>query len=124
RWRRAAGDERQQLKWFAVAVLPLLVVVLLHNAYPTFGEVALSLLLPLVPVVFGVAILRYRLYELDVVLNRAVVYAVLSVLVALLYLALVTLCQLVVGVDRGLWVQVLATVAAAAAFQPARSRVQ
>ena len=124
RWRRSAGDERQQLKWFAVAVLPLPVVVLLHNAYPTFGEVALSLLLPLVPVVFGVAILRYRLYELDVVLNRTVVYAVLSVLVALLYLALVTLCQLVVGVDRGLWVQVLATVAAAAAFQPARSRVQ
>jgi signal transduction histidine kinase len=124
RWRRSRSDERQQLKWFAAGVLPLLVPVALHEAYTTFSEVAIAVLVPLVPVVFGVAILRYRLYDLDVVLNRAVVYTVLSVLVALLYLALVTLCRLVVGTDRGLWVQVLATVAAAAAFQPVRGRVQ
>ncbi|HEY7223560.1 MAG TPA: sensor histidine kinase [Micromonosporaceae bacterium] len=124
RWRRAIGDERQQLKWFALGVLPLLVPILLHDTFTTFSEVAITLLLPLVPVAFGVAILRYRLYDLDVVLNRAIVYASLSLLVALVYLGLVTVSELVIGVGRGLWVQALATVLAAATFQPARARIQ
>ena len=82
RWRRSAGDERQQLKWFVAGVLPLMVPVVLHESFNTFSEVAFALLLPLAPAAFGVAILRYRLYELDVVLNRALVYAVLTALIA------------------------------------------
>lgn len=124
RWRRAAGDERQQLKWFAAGVAPLLVPVFLHETFTRFSEVAFGVLLPLVPVAFGVAILRYRLYDLDIVLNRAIVYTVLSGLIALVYLGLVAFAQLVVGVDRGLVTQVVATVVAAATFQPARGRIQ
>lgn len=124
RWRRAAGDERQQLKWFAAGLAPLLVPVFLHETFTRFSEAAFGVLLPLVPVAFGVAILRYRLYDLEIVLNRAVVYTVLSGLIALSYLALVAFAQLVVGLDRGLGTQVAATVVAAAAFQPARGRIQ
>ena len=124
RWRRAVGDERQQLKWFAFGVVPLLVPVALHDTFNAFSEVAIGLLLPLVPVAFGVAILRYRLYDLDVVVNRAIVYSVLSLLIALFYLALATLAELAAGGGRPLWAQALATVLAAAAFQPARTRVQ
>ena len=124
RWRRSAGDERQQLKWFVAGVAPLIVPVVLHDSFNTFSEVALAVLLPLVPAAFGVAILRYRLYELDVVLNRALVYSVLTVLIAGLYLSMVTLVETVVGGDRGRWAQVLATVVAAALFQPARSAIQ
>jgi signal transduction histidine kinase len=124
RWRRSAGDERQQLKWFVAGVLPLIVPVVLHDPFTTFSEVAFALLLPLVPAAFGVAILRYRLYDLDVVLNRALVYAVLTALIAGLYLSVVTLVETGVGADRGRWVQVVATVVAAAVFQPARSAIQ
>jgi signal transduction histidine kinase len=124
RWRRAVDDERQQLKWFAAGVAPLLVPVFLHETFTGFSEVAFGVLLPLVPVAFGVAILRYRLYDLDIVLNRAIVYTVLSGLTALVYLALVAFAQLVAGLGRGTGTQVLATVAAAALFQPARTRIQ
>ena len=124
RWRRAVDDERQQLKWFAAGVLPLLVPVFLHETFTRFSELAIGALLPLVPVAFGVAILRYRLYDLDIVLNRTIVYTVLSGLIALLYVGLVLGAQLVIGVDRGLTTQAVATVVAAAAFQPARTYVQ
>jgi signal transduction histidine kinase len=124
RWRRAAGDERQQLKWFVAGVAPLLVPVFLHETFTRFSEAAFGVLLPLVPVAFGVAILRYRLYDLDIVLNRAIVYTVLSGLIALSYLALVAFAQVVVGLDRGLGTQVVATAVAAATFQPARGRIQ
>jgi signal transduction histidine kinase len=127
RWRRADRTGRQQLKWF-LAVLPIGAVSVtaqvtspgsLANVVP--GAVAGVLM----PVAIGVAVLRYRLYEIDVLLNRAVRYFLLSVGVAAVYLGVVLAAQAVLGVhERGLAVQVIATVVAAAALFPLRDRVQ
>jgi two-component system, NarL family, sensor kinase len=78
----------------------------------------------LVPVAIGVAVLRYRLYEIDVIVSRAVLYASLSAVVAVVYLAVVAVAGGLFGAGRSLGVQVLATVIAAAALWPLRGRVQ
>ena len=124
RWRRSGGDERQQLKWVLAGLAPLVVPIAAHDAVPAFGEVAFALLLPLLPVAIGVAVLRFRLYDLDIVLNRAAVYTVLSGLVALVYVGVVALAEVLAGAGRALWTQVLAAVLAAAVLQPLRARVQ
>jgi signal transduction histidine kinase len=124
RWRRSHGDERQQLKWYLAGLAPLIIPVIGHEQIPAFAEVAFAVLLPLVPITVGVAVLRYRLYDLDIVLNRALVYTVLSGLIALVYVGLVVGAEIIAGADRGLWVQALGAVIAAVAFQPLRTRVQ
>ena len=127
RWRRSKGDERQQLKWFiaAMALLPLPIV--LHDVIPgatPLIDLIIGLSLALIPITMGVAILRYRLYDLDLVVNRALVYLTLSGVTALLYLAVVGVAELVLGGGGGLALHVGAAILAAAAFQPLRSRVQ
>jgi signal transduction histidine kinase len=124
RWRRASGDQRQQLKWFLAGALPVLPAVALHDAFPVAAGYAMAALLLLVPVTIGVAVLKYRLYDLDLVLGRILKYAALSACVAAVYLAIVLLLQFVVGVGHGLVVQIGATIVAAALFQPLRERVQ
>src|SRR5215212_4556222 len=76
RYRRAAGRERQQIKWFAYAAAVFLIVTVVSEFLP-FGLITDSLWLPaapLVPVAVGIAILRYRLYDIDVIINRTLVY--------------------------------------------------
>jgi signal transduction histidine kinase len=125
RWRRAGRVERQQLKWFLV-VLP---VSAASGVIAGIDPGPLSLILgavagALMPVAIGVAVLRYRLYEIDVLLNRAALYGSLTVLVGAVYLAVVGAARWLFGVDRNLAVEVLATVLAAAAWLPLRGRVQ
>ena len=124
RWRRAQGDQRQQLKWFAAGALPVLPAVALHDEFPVAAGYAIAALFLLLPVAIGVAVLKYRLYDLDLVLGRILKYAALSACVAAVYLAIVLLLQLVAGVGHGLVVQIGATIVAAALFQPLRQRVQ
>ena len=121
RWRRADRTRRQQLKWF-LAVLPLVAVtifatVILRGPWSVgFGVVAGTLL----PVAIGVAVLRYGLYEIETLLNRAVLYGLLTAGVAGIYLAVVAVARTLFGVQgRGLVVQVVATVLAAAALASA-----
>ncbi len=124
RWRRSRGDERQQLKWFVAGFVPVLVPMALHDAYPEAAGVLIALLITLVPVTIGIAVLRYHLYDLDLVVNRVLVYAGVSAVTATVYLAVVVLAELVAGWGRGIGVQVAATVVAAALFQPVRLHVQ
>jgi uncharacterized membrane protein YfcA len=132
RLRRASGEERQQLRWLVAAAA----VVAFGLAFALFGGV-LGLdgpvgewlrLLPLylglvgVPVAAGLAILRYRLYDIDILLNRALVLTVLTVFVAAGYVALVVVFGAVLG-QRGtgsFWTSLLAFVLVALAFQPVR----
>jgi two-component system, NarL family, sensor kinase len=131
RWRRADRVGRQQLKWF-FAVLPVTAAALIAGVLangPGSQAILLSLVLGSLPGVLmsasiGVAVLRYRLYEIDILLNRAVLYGSLTVLIAAVYLTVVAAARWVFGVDRGLAVQVLATVVAATALWPLRGRVQ
>ena len=124
RWRRSTGDERQQLKWFLVGAALLPVPLLLHDAAPTASDLVLSLAFVVIPVLLGVAILRHRLYDLDLVVRRTAAYAVVSALVAGLYLAVVAVVEAAVGRDVTLGDHVVAAVLAAAAFQPLRQLVQ
>jgi signal transduction histidine kinase len=125
RWRRAGRVERQQLKWF-LAVLPIgLASEVAYAISPGPISLALGALAGgLWPVAIGVAVLQYRLYDIDILLNRAVLYVSLSAVVAAVYLAIVAVARGLFGVERSLAVQVLATVLAAAALWPLRDRVQ
>jgi hypothetical protein len=126
RFRRSRGIERQQLKWFtyaaALAPLPFLVYEVVPGA---FG-LLLAVTLPLVPISVGIAILRYRLYEIDRIINRTLVYGLLTAVLGLGYAAGSLVSILVVGVGTGppSWLIAAATLAAAAVFRPARRRIQ
>jgi hypothetical protein len=126
RFRRSRGIERQQLKWFtyaaALAPLPFLV----YEVVPGVFQLLLALILPLVPISVGIAILRYRLYEIDRIINRTLVYGLLTAILGLCYVAGSLLFVLVAGVgaDPPSWLVAAATLAAAAVFRPARRRIQ
>jgi hypothetical protein len=127
RFRRSRGDERQQLKWitFAAALLPL---TFAGDLLPdTAGNLLFAVVVSFLPVAAGVAILRYRLYEIDRLINRTLVYGLVSALLAGVYAALVLVGgELSGGVadDPPSWAVAGATLAVAAVFQPARRRIQ
>jgi hypothetical protein len=132
RFRRARGIERQQLKWFAYAVVVAVVVVLLP--YPLFPAWLLTiqgivnwLTMWGLAAAIAVAILRYRLYDIDRLINRTLVYGLLTAILGLVYAAAVLLLgQLFGGIgDRPpSWAVAGATLAVAALFQPAQHRLQ
>jgi signal transduction histidine kinase len=124
RWRRSGGDERQQLKWFVAGVSLFPVPLLLHDAVPVLSDVMISVAFLVIPALLGVAVLRYRLYDLDLVVRRAAAYAVVSALVAGIYLVIVAVVEAAVGGRATQADHVAAAVAAAAAFQPLRALVQ
>jgi signal transduction histidine kinase len=136
RWRRADRAGRQQLKWF-LAVLPIAAASIVAQAIDAGSPLSLGLGAvagTLTPVAIGIAVLRYRLYEIDILISRTVLYVLLTAGVAAVYLAVVAvarsllpsrLISLFFGADgRGLAVQVVATAVAAAALFPLRDRVQ
>ena len=135
RFRRSGREARQQIKWLfflAAGFIPLtpLLVVLSENTVQVAGVMVADVLfeIPLVaiPVCVGVAILRYRLYDVDVVINRTLVYGVLTATLAGAYFGCVLLFQLALGPlteENGLAVAG-STLAVAALFRPARARIQ
>ena len=127
RFRRSRGAERLQLKWFtyAGAVLP---VLLLGDLLPdALGNLLFALGITFPPVAAGIAILRYRLYEIDRLINRTLVYGLLTALLAGVYAGLVLILGRLFGELGGRppsWAVAGATLAVAALFQPARRRIQ
>jgi hypothetical protein len=123
RWMEAEGEEHQQMNWFAFGLLVLVI------AYP-FSPQGLTLpALTLLPVAVGIAILKYHLYQLDIIINRALVYGILTVLLALVYFGGVTATQAVVRALTGQEEQpqltiVASTLVIAALFNPLRRRIQ
>ena len=127
RWRRAGHVERQQLKWL-VAVIPLNVaVVAFVQFFPDAIEVGLACGAAAdlaFAVGLGLAVLRYRLYGIDVLVSRAVVYGLLTVAVAGVYLAAVAAAGAPFDPGRGMSVPVLVTVLAATVLLPVMERLQ
>ena len=132
RFRRSRGDERQQLKWFAYAVAVMIVVFVFWFSLELAGLVPLSALaftIPLLglPIAVGIAILKYRLYDIDVIVNRTLVYGTLTATLAATYFGGVVLLQ---GAFRALTGQesqlavVASTLLIAALFTPLRRRIQ
>jgi hypothetical protein len=128
RYRRARGVERLQLRWLALAAALAggLLLVALVAGYLGRDPVVLtsiSMCVALLPLATGAAILRYRLYDLDRIISRTLAYGLLTVLLGLGYAAVVLGLGGLLGQDSSLAVAA-ATLAVAAAFQPARRRVQ
>ncbi|HSK85765.1 MAG TPA: hypothetical protein VK902_20525 [Rubrobacter sp.] len=91
RFRRSGSVERQQIKWLAFAALAIPVWFLINSPIEAVSRTLFDIMdalifSALIPVAAGVAILRYRLYDIDVVINRTLVYGSLTVLLALVYL--------------------------------------
>jgi hypothetical protein len=118
-WRRATGERRQQLKWlaFGAAVTVVwLIAMLFISSLPIVGIAAL-------PVSMGIAILKYRLYDIDRIISRTLAYAIVTGLLVGAYAGLVLLATRVLSVHTPVAVAA-ATLAAAALFNPLRRRVQ
>lgn len=135
RMRHARGEERQQIKWFvyatAVMAAGLVTTGIVSAARPgeQAGEVAVNAISALgfmaLPVAIGVAVLKYRLYEIDLVINRTLVYAMLSLLLGAVYGIGVVLLPLLLPIAGGNDLVVAAsTLTVAGLFSPLRRRVQ
>jgi hypothetical protein len=130
RWRHARTHERQQLKWLSYAGgivgLGVLSIPLLNTVGSPSDDLTnsiVSVTLAAVPVAIGIAILRHGLYEIDVVINRTLVYLVLTATLAGAYLGSVLLLQLVLSPSSDLAIAA-STLAVAALFRPLRHRIQ
>jgi hypothetical protein len=129
RLRCSAGEERQQLKWFtyAAAVFAVLVLGSINVESNVLLGIAQAIAVgPGLALAVGIAILRYRLYDIDVVINRTLVYGSLTALLAGTYFGLVLLFQLALGpLTEGNELAVaVSTLAVAALFRPVRRRIQ
>lgn len=127
RFRRSGGDERQQLKWmvYAVAVLVCSLVVPTVTG-PNVGDVIFGLAVLLVPVAVGIAMLKYRLYDVDRVISKTLVYGALTAVLGATYVGLVLAGQALFSSSAGGSNLAIAasTLVVAALFLPVRSRVQ
>ena len=141
RFRRARGSERLQLKWVtaAVALVALLYLVAMlaslnapwggQEEVPLFTSIAqnlASLSFFLIPVSIGIAILKHRLFDIDVVINKALVYGSLAAFITAVYVAIVAGVGTALGSGEkpNLALSIVATAVVAVAFQPVRERVQ
>lgn len=128
RFRRSRGVERQQLKWLAAAsvIVAMALGVSFANA-DRWAEILLIIALTTVPLSIGIAILRYRLYEIDTIINRAIVYGALTAILAGLYSASIGLFQRLfttVTGERSDAAIVVTTLILASAFTPVKSWLQ
>jgi hypothetical protein len=132
RFRRSRGDERQQLKWFAYAAGVMVILFAIWLSAETAGLLPISTLpfsVPLIglPIAAGIAILKYRLYDIDVVINLTLVYGSLTASLVAVYVGSVAFLQgtfrALTGGESQLAV-VASTLAIAALFNPSRRRIQ
>jgi signal transduction histidine kinase len=120
RWRSSTGVERQQLEWLGSAVIVAFLCLAVDKEVGGIGYVGLAL----IPVALAIAILRFRLYDLDLYLNRALVYGSLTGGLVLFYVLVVGLVVAAFGHAERLGPSLLATGAVAVVFQPARHWLQ
>jgi signal transduction histidine kinase len=123
RFAGSRGDERLQLKWVVTAA-GLVAVTFIATIFTNKvgAQVLFDLALVFLIAAIGIAILHYRLYEIDVIINRAVVYGGLAAFITAVYVLLVAVVGAFIGATEGL--ALLATAIVAVAFQPARARAQ
>jgi signal transduction histidine kinase len=124
RFRRSRGAERQQMKWFLLAAAPLALLPFTDLIPGWFGGVPLMLALFGLPLAIAIAVLRYRLDGIDVVINRTLVYGALTVLVIGVYVLVVGYLGAALRREDDLVVSLVATGLVAVLFAPARDRLQ
>jgi hypothetical protein len=134
RYRRARGGERQQLKWLAYAAAMLglgwLVITFGWESEGLAGQLVhlpIMAALLFLPIAVGIAILRYRLFDIDVVINKTLVYGALAAFIGAVYVALVVAVPYLIGgadSEPSLALSIAATAIVAIAFHPLRERLQ
>jgi hypothetical protein len=129
RFRRSSGEQRQQLKWLTYGgTIAAAVVLVAGTAFDEQGGagVAIAAALASIPLWIGIAILRNRLYDIDVVINRTLVYGALTATLGAAYLGSVLLLQLLLRplTEESNLAIAGSTLAVAALFRPARARIQ
>jgi signal transduction histidine kinase len=129
RFRRASGQERQQLKWFAalgVVLLGFFVVDLFASAWHgrLYDAVTFAVLMSAMYAAIGIAVLKHRLYDIDRLLNRTLVYGLLTVGGVGVYVGVVKSAEWLLREGVGLGGSLLATAVIAVGFAPARDRLQ
>src|SRR6266566_1635693 len=135
RYRRARTVEREQLKWLVyagalivagqVVQIPIEKIMGSGQAFTNVQNALTTGSIALVPVAIGIAIFRYHLYDIDVVINKTLVYGSLAVFITGVYVAIVVgLGSLAHGARPSLGLSIAATAVVAVAFQPVRERVQ
>jgi hypothetical protein len=137
RLRYAIGVESQQIKWFAYAAAATVIGLFLAYVIPTVidtplwferaGYAVLIAVIPAIPISIGIAILRYRLYDIDIIINRTLVYGSLTAtLVALYFGGIVVLQRIFVALtgQQSTLAVVASTLLIAALFNPLRRRIQ
>jgi signal transduction histidine kinase len=138
RFRRASGEDRQRIAWLAYGSIVVAVLFLTaaigfftfgaEGADPVMATVVLPsiivLALLVIPTVTGIAMLRHRLFDIEMVVSRTVVYGVLAAFVTLVYVGIVVGVGALVGSRGNLLLSILATAVIALAFQPIRDRAR
>ncbi|MER5345520.1 histidine kinase [Streptomyces mirabilis] len=125
RLRRAHGDEARQLRWVAYAVV--MGALAMGVGLVAFRTPVLGLLtVPLVAVAAAVAIVKYRLYDIDLLINKTVVYGAMAAIITLVYVAVVAGIGRLIGVGdtHGPWLPLAATALVAVVFERVRRQVQ
>jgi hypothetical protein len=123
RFRRSGQEQRLQLKWFMYASAISAVIIFAVSQASNNPLPAFEIVFPLIPAAVGIAILKYRLYDIDRIISRTLAYAIVTGLLIGLYAGLVLLATQVLGLHTPVAVAA-ATLAAAALFNPLRRRVQ
>ncbi|HEV1997091.1 MAG TPA: histidine kinase [Candidatus Dormibacteraeota bacterium] len=132
RYKRGSADERHQVKWL-IAAVTIYLVGFAASLIPTFLGHPIPVLqdiavvgLSLIPVAAAVAVLKYRLYDIDIVISRALVYGSLALFITAVYVGIVVGVGTLVGSGGkpNLLLSIVATAVVAVAFQPVRERVQ
>ncbi len=127
--RRGEPIERQQVGWIAVALIANVTILIANASFKPLGTDDRAFLLidsvavTLIPLAVGVAIMRYRLYEIDRIISRSVTYGALAIFIGGVYVAIVVGLGELVGGDTGFGLSIAATVLVAIAFQPVRQWV-
>jgi hypothetical protein len=136
RFRHAHGIERQQLKWFAFTVVcglvlfaAIIVSMFVLPSPGALGGYGFDLVLAALPLATGIAILRHRLFDIDVIIRRTLIYGSLTLLLAAVYFGVVLTAQALSDRLTGqtqppAWLIVVTTLAIAALFTPLRRRIQ
>ena len=122
RYRRSKGDEREQIRWLMLAggVTVFWFVLPLNHGVGGWADFVQGFVLTLIPIAIGVAILKYHLYDIDLVLRKTLVFGVLAVFITLVYVAIVVGVGTAVGSSGNPVLSGIAAAIVALAFQPVR----
>lgn len=124
RYRSAQGIERHQLKWFTFAAALVPVSLLGNTVFPDLAWLIGGVSAAFIPLAIGIAILRYRLYDIDIIINRTLVYGALTACIVGLYVLVVGYLGALFQADGNVLVSLVAAGLVAVLFAPLRDRLQ